>query len=159
MDGFIPLNWLCRPWLIAKLAASDAALFTRNPEDKLRTDAARLFCASARLFCANSEETLVLIDSIRNPSKCALRNLESATSTNGFLFQSVYIRPRDNINKINGLCSKDLKLGPLVPLNWQSHGKFCPPLTTRVGNWTIAPLKDVLAQPKPEPHSCLFGAW
>jgi hypothetical protein len=94
----IPRSWDCRFCDIAKPVASSAPLLIRKPEDKRCTDAARELWAPAKLFCANSDEVLVLIESICHLIYGApLPREEIAILKNGCLNESVYISYKANI--------------------------------------------------------------
>src|ERR1700728_2927973 len=56
---FVPLICVVKPWLIARPAASSAALLMRRPDDKRVRDWDNKACEPPRLFCAVSESMLV----------------------------------------------------------------------------------------------------
>ena len=56
-----PLTWPVSFWLIARPAASSAALLMRRPEDRRCIDFASWFSVLTRFRCASNASTLVLI--------------------------------------------------------------------------------------------------
>ncbi len=56
----VPLTWVVNCWLIARPAASSAALLMRRPEDRRVNDCDSSDCEPFRLFCATIESMLVL---------------------------------------------------------------------------------------------------
>ncbi len=56
----VPLTCVVNCWLIARPAASSAALLMRRPEDRRVSDCVSSDCEPVRLFCATIESMLVL---------------------------------------------------------------------------------------------------